>query len=115
MDSPAILSLRARSSKKYVITVRPSLIFLHLLECDPQPVREVCLRHSYLVSPHPDALAHVNIDRVRAPSAHFASAHQSLVFQSRLNESQAAHSTGVPRLHSIEALTALLCLERTRL
>src|SRR5262249_41304233 len=45
-------------------TVRSLLVFLHLLERDTEPVAECRLAHSEHHPAHPDAAAHVFVDRV---------------------------------------------------
>jgi hypothetical protein len=44
--------------------VRSLLIFLHLLECEPERIAELLLGHSENHPAHPDTAAHMLIDKV---------------------------------------------------
>jgi hypothetical protein len=50
--------------------VRSFLIFLHLLEREPESVAELLLAHSKHQPAHPDPAAHVFVDRVGGPFDH---------------------------------------------
>jgi hypothetical protein len=51
-------------------TVGPLLVFLDLLECQPESVREIGLAHVEYTSPHAHAAANMLVDRIESAPRH---------------------------------------------